>query len=289
MRCTLPGDSVLFLVGEYPARVIWMHGQPDTVQPPHPLWSIVFVTEGSAIHHIGDNVYPIRIGDAFVINNKERHSYSEIENLQTANVQFDFQKLKVKQWQTHQLHGYQAMFHSTQAHDHTGAMNGHLHLDKISFRNSIALVQEIDKCIREKFPCWQMLVDVHFRHLVLLLSRAYDGHLRTHDEAPERMNGVIAFLNKNFQQTIDFDVLAKNAGMSQRTFYRLFKQATGYPPLTYVINCRIQYACTLLRNTTHPITQIAFDAGFSDSNYFAREFRKVIGENPTDYRGRWAN
>ncbi len=168
-------------------------------------------------------------------------------------------------------------------------MKARLILDEINFRNGIALVQEIEKSMRGKLPCWQMLVDIHLRHLVLLLSRAYEGYLRKHDEASVRMQSGIAFLEKNFKQSIELDQFAAKAGMSPRTFYRLFKRAVGQSPLAYLIGLRIQYACNALRNTDIPITQIAFDSGFSDSNYFAREFRKIVCESPTAYRARWAN
>jgi len=40
----------------------------------------------------------------------------------------------------------------------------------------------------------------------------------------------------------------------------------------------------LLRSSELTVTEIAFDAGFSDSNYFARKFRQVVGTTPSAYR-----
>ena len=58
----------------------------------------------------------------------------------------------------------------------------------------------------------------------------------------------------------------------------------GNSPIAYLIQLRINRAADMLRQGDRSITDIAFDVGFSDSNYFMREFRKVIGISPRIYR-----
>jgi AraC family L-rhamnose operon transcriptional activator RhaR/AraC family L-rhamnose operon regulatory protein RhaS len=72
--------------------------------------------------------------------------------------------------------------------------------------------------------------------------------------------------------------------MSQRSFLRVFQSATGTSPLAWVIAQRINRACHLLRHTDRRVTEVAFDVGFNDSNYFSRQFRKIAGLSPRDYR-----
>ena len=52
----------------------------------------------------------------------------------------------------------------------------------------------------------------------------------------------------------------------------------------YIINLRIQNACRLLLETNKSITDIAFECGFNDSNYFGDSFRKIKGISPRKYR-----
>lgn len=59
---------------------------------------------------------------------------------------------------------------------------------------------------------------------------------------------------------------------------------TGVSPLQYVLHLRINYACRELQETRRGITEIAYDSGFEDSNYFSRTFRKFIGMTPREYR-----
>ena len=72
--------------------------------------------------------------------------------------------------------------------------------------------------------------------------------------------------------------------MSRRSFLRAFQAATGTSPLAWLISQRIHRACQVLRHTDRSITEIAFDVGFNDSNYFTRQFRKVTGFSPRAYR-----
>lgn len=252
-------------------------------------WKIVLVTGGTAVHQVGSASYPIQAGDVFVINNKDQHSYVSLKKLSLLTVLFDYGKLKMKQWETYSLEGHRIIFHPNATKSQKTGLGSRFHLDHMNFRNAVAIVEEMEKCSNERFPCWRMLLESHFRHLIILISRAFDARLRTHDESLVRMANVISFLESNYSQNVDLDKIAASAGMSKRTFYRLFRRATGYPPLMFLIDLRIKQACEMLRNTDHPITQIAYASGFSDGNYFTREFRKILGEPPSSYRKRWAN
>ncbi|MGH2543707.1 MAG: helix-turn-helix domain-containing protein [Ardenticatenaceae bacterium] len=72
--------------------------------------------------------------------------------------------------------------------------------------------------------------------------------------------------------------------MSRNHFMRLYKQAFHTSPMDYVIRLRIQKACELLKEPSLTVSQVALEVGFSDSNYFSRQFKRVTGRNPTSFR-----
>jgi transcriptional regulator GlxA family with amidase domain len=72
--------------------------------------------------------------------------------------------------------------------------------------------------------------------------------------------------------------------MSARGFIRAFRAAMGSPPIAYLIQLRVNRAADMLRRSAQSITDIAFTVGFSDSNYFTRQFRKIVGVSPRVYR-----
>ncbi|MBT3191025.1 MAG: helix-turn-helix transcriptional regulator, partial [Verrucomicrobia bacterium] len=73
-------------------------------------------------------------------------------------------------------------------------------------------------------------------------------------------------------------------GMSESSLLRAFKQATARAPTQYLLELRLRRARHLLRYTRLNVTEIAFQTGFNDSNYFARQFRKGVGTSPREYR-----
>jgi transcriptional regulator GlxA family with amidase domain len=80
--------------------------------------------------------------------------------------------------------------------------------------------------------------------------------------------------------------LASVSGVSEAHFARSFKDAFGVPPHRYLLTRRIERAKALLRDTDLPITEIAFQTGWSSLGTFGRIFRDVTGENPSQLRAR---
>lgn len=65
---------------------------------------------------------------------------------------------------------------------------------------------------------------------------------------------------------------------------RLFLKYKGLPPMEYVIRCRIERACFLLKYTDKSIAEIADELDYKTVFYFSRQFRKVTGIPPRIYR-----
>ena len=71
--------------------------------------------------------------------------------------------------------------------------------------------------------------------------------------------------------------------MSPSHFSKQFKSITGVGLSEYINVSRISKAEKLLRKTNKPITEIATECGFNDSNYFAAVFKKIKGTTPKKY------
>ncbi len=69
---------------------------------------------------------------------------------------------------------------------------------------------------------------------------------------------------------------------------RLFKAATGLPPMAYLARLRAEHAATLLLHSDQPVTCIGQAVGWPDQNYFARRFKAHYGLSATTYRARFA-
>ena len=101
--------------------------------------------------------------------------------------------------------------------------------------------------------------------------------------------GVVSYLEEHYADTIRLDDLTAKAHMSRSTLLRAFKLAFGHSPIDYLIRLRVDRAADMLRNTDWDLSRIAFNCGFSDSNYLSRQFRSITGMSPRTFRHRFAS
>ncbi len=102
----------------------------------------------------------------------------------------------------------------------------------------------------------------------------------------------VAFL-KRLQHVIldnlsesDFSVpqIAQVMQMSQVQVYRKLKALTGKTPSKYIRSMRMKRAMELLNTTSMNVSEIAYNLGFSDPNYFSRTFQQAYGKTPSSVR-----
>jgi AraC-like DNA-binding protein len=77
---------------------------------------------------------------------------------------------------------------------------------------------------------------------------------------------------------------AREAGLSDFHFLRLFTAALGVTPKQYVIRARLARAARRLAEGDEPITEVAYDVGFGDVSNFVRTFHRVAGVSPRRFR-----
>lgn len=81
--------------------------------------------------------------------------------------------------------------------------------------------------------------------------------------------------------------MATWAGMSERSFHRRFRQATGQTPIAYVQALRIEEAKHLLETTDLGVDAIGAEVGYVEPASFRRLFRRAVGVPPAAYRRRF--
>ena len=80
---------------------------------------------------------------------------------------------------------------------------------------------------------------------------------------------------------VSLKALAAIAGLSPSRFMHIFTESVGVPLRSYILNLRLQRACSeLLAGAT--VTSAACNAGFSDAAHLNRTFRRRLGMTPTD-------
>ena len=78
--------------------------------------------------------------------------------------------------------------------------------------------------------------------------------------------------------------LCLGVGMSKATLYRKLKALTGQSTNEFMQTTRLKYAARMLAQTDKPVSEIAYEVGFSDPYYFSRAFKKLFGLSPKQWR-----
>jgi AraC-like DNA-binding protein len=250
----------------------------------HEFAEIVIITGGTGLHVTGREQWPLAAGDAFVIGGARPHDYQDMDGLKLINVLFDPAALRMDLLDLTALPGYHALFTLEPVWRQRHQFKSRLHLLPKDLGTVIGIVDQLEVELQVRAAGFGFLATALYMQLIGFLARCYSRSKNPDSRALLRLAEAISYLETNYTEPIDLDELARRAHMSGRAFIRAFRAAMGSPPIAYLIQLRINRAADMLRRSPQSITDIAFNVGFSDSNYFTRQFHKIVGVSPRAYR-----
>ncbi len=98
------------------------------------------------------------------------------------------------------------------------------------------------------------------------------------------IEGIVAFIDKNYMKDLRLDVMARMACMSRFKFSRVFRIKSGQTFISYLNSVRLGKAVQLLDNPDLGIAEIAYAAGYRNVPHFDRVFKAAYKTSPTEYR-----
>ena len=91
-------------------------------------------------------------------------------------------------------------------------------------------------------------------------------------------------MDREYDQPLDVEALARDAHMSAGHFSRQFRQAYGESPYSYLMTRRIERAMALLRRGDLSVTEVCFAVGCTSLGTFSTRFTELVGMPPSAYR-----
>jgi len=87
-----------------------------------------------------------------------------------------------------------------------------------------------------------------------------------------------------YTESFDLKKLSDEYAFHPTHIIRCVKNKYGLSPLQLLLHIRIQKAKELLTYTNFSINKVAISVGFDDNAYFTKQFKRIIGTTPTNYR-----
>lgn len=127
------------------------------------------------------------------------------------------------------------------------------------------------------------LLSLGYELLYLLASETILQERNDADIKEELCNDITNYIVENFKKPLTLDHIAKNFSMDKYYILRIYKKITGFTPIQFLINYRIEYSCFLLKQG-YPVNEVAFMCGFNDIPNFSVRFKKVVGTSPAEFK-----
>ena len=105
-------------------------------------------------------------------------------------------------------------------------------------------------------------------------------------DTPTTAEKMKNYINAHASEKFKIEDLCKHINRSESQAIRLFKNAYGITPYTYILDKKIHIAQNLLINTNLSIKEIAFKLSFSDEYYFSNVFKSKTRMSPSSFRNK---
>ena len=147
----------------------------------------------------------------------------------------------------------------------------------------------LEEC-REKRQYYQEVVHNLLKIYLLELIRVQEG-LRsrlpwdTPDEAASfQIVPALRYIDDNYALDLRAADLARQCGLSEPHFRRLFAEHMNMPPMDYLNLVRVRQACSLMDRKDCSMDQVASECGFSSTSAFTRNFKKYLRVTPYQWK-----
>lgn len=237
----------------------------------HEHFSIGAITAGSSYYHYGADRFQISAGTVVLMNPGDVHACNPIDN-----EPWSYHMLYLDTpWLTdlqHQLgfsteQGYRPF--GTPYTQDTVLYDGLLELYRI-------LVDEQAEHLQKQSALVSYFTEVQQR------LNPSDTPMR---EVNHKLERAAQYIREHCTQALKLEDICLAAGLSPSYLIRAFKQYYGLTPHAFLVNQRIQFARTQLRQG-ELIADVALAAGFADQAHFQRTFKQHVAATPGQYRER---
>lgn len=230
---------------------------------------IHIIYEGKGSYTVGDKVFQLKKGQAFII-------YPEMETLYKADIKEPWCYAWVG------FHGYRS--------------EEFIHKMGFTKENPTIYLKQMEEekeCIINMLRARRLTSIDELKRtgdlfalfaLMMEDNEAYTSKENHDYPSVTYVKYAMDYMRINIKEKIKIDELAEMIGISRSHLSGSFKKELNMSPQEYLIHLRMGNAAYLLKNTTEPIQIIASECGYEDSLFFSKIFKQKYNMSPTAYR-----
>lgn len=261
-------------IQEYPCHMFPWHWHEDA--------EILYVTEGMLKVNVPGEQILLNEGDVIFIPSNILHSTDAVDNHPGVHKEYIFSPLFLSgSWNSVLTQKYILPLINNGLNYiiiNNGDTNYHAMTAMLSQIYELAK----DEPANFELSIHKLLWDVWMILIEKLNKKSYICKINSSTQ--KRLYLMLEYINTHYQDDITLDQIAQTAGISTRECNRSFKNSLHISTMDYLLEYRINMACTKLLTTSDSITEICYSCGFSSAAYFTKRFREKTGVTPTYYR-----
>ena len=242
----------------------------------HDFLSLIYILNGEGKYEMGGRMYDVSSGTFFICNPDVTHHSSDWKP-ENRGIPRRYFSLRLKGCRNHLIPKNEEPLFDFK---HYGQ----------AFLNSIGEVMVEQQ--KNDETSILMLKCIIMKMLVYIIKERYISVCKPKKpvisleryEKTEMVNNIRAFITENYMKPLSLAQISANTYLSPIYVSKVFKEAVGESPITYLIRIRLSKACELLENSDIPIKDIAEQVGYPDAYYFSKLFKKYFGVSPAHYR-----
>ena len=153
-----------------------------------------------------------------------------------------------------------------------------------NFRKGQQIFAEIFRELEKKEIGYRSAIQGLLEELIIKVTRVLTRQKTLNENRLNKLKLLEKLLKENLAYPWTINEMATLTGFGVTTLTHELKHLTGFSPINYLINLRIEKALYLLRESNIKLTEIAFETGFYSSQHFSSTFKKVVGSSPSVFR-----
>lgn len=250
----------------------------------HEFYEINIITGGYGMHYIEEERFRVKKGQIFVIPPMVKHGYICGDGLDVFHLHIHPDYFKQNYNLLQKMEGFGVLFGFDARQIHTN-FTTYIELsdeefDKIYNENIISVCKFI-----HTYDLKNMIRAMSEATLLIVaLCESCARSLSLMSTKDRNFVESLSYIIENISGKIKVDDLARVAKMSRTAYFNYFLKETGQTPAVYIMNKRLELACSRLKSTDRSIDDIATDVGFCERAHLIKCFKKRYGITPTEYR-----